>query len=320
MTTEIIAPDYGEIGTLEVRQRELPPPGPGEVRVAVRAAGVNPTDWKSVDRSWPRTTPMVVGFEAAGVVTALGPDLAAAGSLAVGDEVIAYPVLGGYACDLLVPIDAILAKPATLDFAQAANLLLAGTTAAEMLEVTGVRNGETILVHGASGATGVSLLQQAAQLQVRIIATASERNFDLIRSFGGEPVAYGPGLESRVRQLAPDGVDAALGCVGTDQAIDVSFNLVSDHNRIVTIVNRERAAADGIRFSDGLDPASYAYRNNQRDRLVEMAAQGTLTVPIAATWSLTLATAQQAFATLRSQHPGGKLALIPSAGRPTDAT
>lgn len=312
MTTEIIAPDFGDIDNLTVRQRELPPPGPGQVRVAVRAARVNPTDWKSVYRSWPRTVPMLVGFEAAGVITALGPDIAAAaGSLAVGDEVIAYPILGGYASDLLVPIDSILPKPATLDFSQAANLLLAGTTAAEMLDVTGVRSSETILVHGASGATGVSLLQQAAQLQVRIIATASERNFDLIRSYGGEPMVYGPGLEQRVRAAAPDGVDAALDCVGTDEALDVSLSLVGDQARIVTIVNRERAAEDGIRFSDGLEPASYAYRNDQRRRLVEMAARGTLTVPMAATWPLTLARAQEAFTTLRSQHPGGKLALIP---------
>lgn len=175
MTTEIIAPEYGDIGTLTVRQRELPPPGLGQVRVAVRAVGVNPTDWKAMYSSWPRTSPVLIGFEAAGVVTALGPDIAAAGSLTVGDEVIAYPILGGYASDLLVPLDSILPKPATLDFPQAANLLLAGTTAAEMLDITGVRSGETILVHGASGATGVSLLQQVAQLQVRTIATASER-------------------------------------------------------------------------------------------------------------------------------------------------
>lgn len=179
MATEIIAPEYGDISMLTIRQRELPVPGPHQVLVRVRAVGVNPTDYKSVDRSWPRTAPMVVGFEAAGVVAALGAGVAAAGTLAVGDDVIVYPILGAYASAVLADGDDVIAKPSGLSFPSAANLLLVATTAAEMLYASRVRGGETVLVHGASGATGVSLLQQAANVGVRIVATASERNMDV---------------------------------------------------------------------------------------------------------------------------------------------
>ena len=114
------------------------------------------------------------------------------------------------------------AKPPGLDHPSAANLLLAGTTAAEMLHVTGVRAGETVVVHGASGAVGVSVLQQARELGVRCVGTASEHNFDTVRRFGGEPVVYGDGLADRLRAAAPDGFAAALDTVGTDEAGDVT--------------------------------------------------------------------------------------------------
>jgi len=313
MTTEIVAPEYGDISMLTIRQRELPVPGPHQVLVRVRAVGVNPTDYKSVDRSWPRTAPMVLGFEAAGVVAALGAGVAAAGTVAVGDDVIVYPILGAYASAVLADGDDVIAKPSGLSFPSAANLLLVATTAAEMLYASRVHGGETVLVHGASGATGVSLLQRAADLGVRIVATASERNVDLLRSLGADPVTYGPGLEQRVRAAAPDGIDAALDCVGTDEATEVSLAVVADRGRIVSIANHDpdRARELGTRFLDGRDPESLAYRNAQRPRLVHMAAEGALEVPMARTLPLTVPGVQEAFAALRSGHPGGKLALIP---------
>ena len=310
MTIEIVAPDSGDVDTLAVRERVLPAPGQQQVMVQVRAVGVNPTDDKSVQGSWSRSTPMLVGFEAAGVVTAVGAGVAD-GTVAVGDEVICYPILGAYATDVLVPAGDVLAKPAALDWPQAANLLLVGTTAAEMLAVAAVRAGDTIVVHGGSGAVSVSVLQQAARLGARVVATAAERSSDLVGSFGATPVAYGPGLAERLKAAIPDGADASLDCIGTDEALDVSMSATRDRARIVTIVRGERPAQLGIRFLDGRDPASLAYRNDRRGDLVAMAAAGELTVPIAATLPLTVAGARQAFRTLRSGHPGGKLALMP---------
>jgi len=305
----VVAPARGNIDAVTVREVPLPTPGPGQVLLSVRAVGVNPTDWKSMHRTWPREVPLLLGYEAAGVVAALGPDSAKEFSGAVGDTVIAYPVLGAYATELVVPVGDVLAIPTTLNFPQAANLLLVGTTAAEMLAVTDIRPGETVLVHGASSATGISLLQQLAPLQVKIVATSGERNFDLVRRFGAQPVTYGPGLVERVWAVAPDGINVALDCVGTNEAIDVSVELVANRDRIVTIANAERAAQVGFRHLNGMEPPSLAYRNDQRRRLIDMATEGTLIVPIAQTLPLT--EARQALDILRAGHPGGKLALIP---------
>ena len=114
-----------------------------------------------------------------------------------------------------------------------------------MLQVTGVGDGDTVLVHGASGAVGVSLLQQAAMRGARVVGTASESSFDVVRRFGGVPVTYGEGLAQRVRDAAPGGVVAALDCVGTDEAVDVSLALVADRGRIVTIAAPRPGRAGG---------------------------------------------------------------------------
>jgi NADPH2:quinone reductase len=208
-----------------------------------------------------------------------------------------------------VPASAVFARPAALAPEEAANLLLAGTTAAEMLHVTGVAAGDTVLLHGASGAVGVSVLQQAALIGARVIGTAGESSADVVRRFGGEPVRYGEGLADRVRALAPDGVAAALDAVGTDEAVDVSLELVADRQRIVTIAAMGRAERDGIRVIAGVMPASQAFRDSVRAHLVELAADGRLVVPMARTFPL--ADAREALELLAGGHPGGKLALLP---------
>jgi NADPH:quinone reductase len=271
---------------------------------------VNPADASHVAAGKRAPFPRGVGYEVAGVLSAVGPDTEiASGTAAVGDEVLAFRVLGGWATALNVPARDVFAKPASLSFEQAANLLLAATTAAEMLHVTGVRSGETVVAHGASGAVGVSLLQQAALLGVRVLGTCSESRFDEVRRFGGEPVTYGDGLEGRLRAAAPDGVAAALDCVGTDEAVDVSLALVPDRARIVTIAAKQRGARVGIRVLGGDLPESAVYRDGVRAYLVGLAAAGRLEVPMARTFPLDQALA--AAELLGSRHPGGKLALIP---------
>jgi NADPH2:quinone reductase len=290
---------------LALEEYDVPPPGPGEVTIEVRAAGVNPADIKHIGRGDPADFPMPVGYEVAGVVTALGPGTA----FSIGDEVVAYRVTGGWATALTVPAADVFSKPARLSFEAAANLLLVGATASEMLDVTGVAAGDTILVHAASGAVGVSVLQQAALLGAQVVGTASERNFDVVRRYGGIPVAYGDGLEQRVRDAAPDGVAAALDCIGTDEAVDVSLAVVAERSRIVTIAAGHRAEPDGIRHIAGAKPASKAYRDRIRPHLVALAAAGQLDVPVARTYPL--ADALDAVEVVLGQHPGGKLALIP---------
>ncbi|MGD8166632.1 NADP-dependent oxidoreductase [Herbiconiux sp. P16] len=306
-----IAEDYGDLDVFAEVDVEVPAPEPGEVTIEVRAAGINPADFKRVAYGTDRSQlPMPVGYECSGVLTAVGPDTEiGSGGGAVGDEVLAFRVRGAYATALTVRASDVFAKPASLPFEDAACLLLAGTTAAEMLHVTGVKAGDTVLVHGASGAVGVMVLQQAALLGARVIGTASERNFDVVRRFGGEPIAYGPGLEQRVTDAAPGGIDAALDTAGTAEAVDTSLALVSDRERIVSIAAAGRAAADGFHAIGGSMPASTVFRDGVRARLIDLAGRGELVVPIARTYPLSEARA--ALAELKGQHPGGKLVLLP---------
>jgi NADPH:quinone reductase-like Zn-dependent oxidoreductase len=308
-----VATDFGGLDVLNLVDADVPDPAPGEVTISVRAAGMNPADYKRFapgpnnDRS---ALPLPIGFEVSGVIKALGPDTQiASGGGALADEVLAFRVVGGYAEQVTVAAADVFAKPSALDHPAAANLLLAGTTAAEMLHVTGVEAGDTIVVHGASGAVGVSVLQQAREIGVRCIGTASERNVDVVRRFGGEPVAYGAGLADRLRAAAPEGLAAALDTVGTDEALDVSLELVADRQRIVTIAAFARAQDDGFQAIGGTMPRSAAFRAAARPRLLAMAAAGRLVVPVARTFPL--AEAPEALALLQTGHPGGKLALIP---------
>lgn len=310
MTKHWVAPRFGGSEVLEYVDVEVPAPGPGEVTIDVRAAGMNPADTKHTRQGDPSDLPIAVGYEVAGVLSAVGPDTEiASGGGAVGDEVLAFRVAGGWAERITVPGADVFAKPAALGFPEAANLLLAAATAADMIRVTRAEGRDTVVVHGASGAVGVSLLQLLRPLGARVIGTASERNAETVRRFGGEWVAYGDGLEARIRELAPSGVDVALDCVGTDEAVDVSIALVADRGRIVTIAAQGRAARDGFPAVGGGQPESKAFRDSVRQRLIDLAGAGELEVPVARTFPL--AEAKAAAELLESQHPGGKLALIP---------
>src|ERR1700761_8638033 len=309
----VVAPTYGGPEVVEVREVDVPDPEAGEVTIEVRAAGMNPVAFNLFRGARgggdPDALPMRIGLEVAGVLAAVGPDTEiATGGGQIGDEVLAFRVSGGYASALTVSAADVFAKPATLDFPEAANLLLVGGTAADMLRIVPAKEGTTVVIHGASGAVGVSLLQQLAPLGVRAIGTASPGRFDEVRRFGGEPVTYGDGLEERLRELAPEGFDAAYDCVGTNEAVDVSLALV-DRKRLVTIAAGARPAAEGFEVVGGASAESATFRDAVRGDLVAMAARGELVVPVSRTFPLDEAAA--ALALLAGEHPGGKLALIP---------
>jgi NADPH:quinone reductase len=310
MAQHWIATQPGGLDVFSFEEYDVHPPRRGEVTIAVRAAGMNPADAKHVARGDRADFPRAIGYEVAGVVSAVGVDTEiGSGPVAVGEEVLAFRISGGWATEVTVAARDVFAKPASLSFGEAANLLLAGCTASEMVHVSDVGEGDTILVHGASGAVGVSVLQQAALLGARVIGTASEGSFDVVTRFGGVPVAYGDGLEQRVRAAAPEGVVAALDCVGTDEAVDVSLALVANRDRIVTIAAAERAKVEGFSAIAGAMPASQAYRDSVRAGLVRLAGERRLVVPVARTFPL--ADALEAAKLLMSQHPGGKLVLEP---------
>ena len=173
-----VAKDFGGPEVLVEIVVELPRPGPGEVMVEVRAAGMNPADYKHFGAGQdPKLLPLSTGYEVAGVILALGPDTEiASGGGAVGDEVVVFQIFDGYSSALNAPAAEVFAKPSRLSFPEAANLLLVGTTAAETLDVIGLSAGETLLVHGAAGGVGTSVVQQAGLLDAIVVGTASERD------------------------------------------------------------------------------------------------------------------------------------------------
>jgi NADPH:quinone reductase-like Zn-dependent oxidoreductase len=305
-----VAVGFGGPEMLRCIDVDVPDPGRDQVTIGVRASGMNPADAKHIAPGQdPKLLPLPIGYEVAGVVTALGPGTQlASGRGAIGDEVVASLVTGGYTTAITVPASSVFAKPTALSFAEAASLLLVATTAADLLHASGAREGETVLLHGAAGAVGVMVLQQARRLGVRVIGTASAPNFDYVRRFGGIPVQYGPGLLDRVRAAAPGGVAAALDTVGSDEAADVSLALVGDRKRVVTIAAAPRARADRYVFVGASNPESGPFRARARGGILKQAQDGELVVPMAQTFAFEDAPA--AFAMLTSPHAPGKLALV----------
>lgn len=307
-STRVVAAGYGGPENLEVRENPLDEPGAGQVRVSVRAAGVNPADAKSYrNEGDPARLPLPLGYEAAGVVAAVGP----ATSAAVGDEVIVFRTRGAYATDLVVDESTLTPKPSSLGWPEAGGLMLAGATAVHTLEATGVTSGDTVLVHGGAGGVGLNAVQLARLRGARVIATAGERNHDLLRELGAEPVSYGEGLADRVRALAPDGIDVALDLVGTDEAMDVSLELVADRGRVATIANFERGPREGVRLLGGGPGADAGdeLRMAARPELARLAGAGGLRVLVAATYPLT--EAADAHRQIATGHTTGKILLLP---------
>ena len=314
MSRAIVAPTWGEPDVLRFEEVATPAPGEGEVTIAVKAAGVNPADLKQLRGQFGRSEaslPLRLGNEISGVVTAVGPNpVGVHGTLAVGDEVVAFRVTGGYSEQRTVAAAAVLHKPASLPFAEAAGLLLTGTTAFHMLHATRVTAGDRVLVHGASGAVGLLVVQLAVQRGAHVVGTASAANHDLVRSFGAEPVVYGAGLAERVKALFPEGVDVALDTVGSDEAVDVSVELVADRTRIATIAAFARGAELGIGLLGG-GPGAYpgsAVRMGSRAELVDLAGRGDLKVVIGQKFPLE--NAADALELIASGHPGGKIVLL----------
>lgn len=316
MALTVLATAYGGPEVLSVIDEPVAEPGLGQARIEVRAAGVNPVDYKSYSGQMgpadPARLPLRVGLEASGVVTAAGQGAAGpAGPVSVGDEVIAFRAPGAYAAELVVPAQALVPRPPALDWAQASGLMLTGVTAWHALAVTEVHEGDTVLIHGASGGVGTMAVQLAVGRGALVIATASPARHEFLRQLGATPVAYGDGLADRVRAVAKGGVDVALDLVGTDEATDVSMELVADRGRIVTIVASRRAFDLGFKViggAPGADPGT-EIRSAARLELVRLVSEDSLRVFVTRTFKL--AEAADAHRLIMEGHVSGKIALIP---------
>jgi NADPH:quinone reductase-like Zn-dependent oxidoreductase len=314
MTEIVVAPAYGGPEVLRLAQADVTPPGPGEVLLEVRAAGVNPVDYKvysGMMGSDLTQLPLRLGLEASGVVRAVGSDAEGpAGPVAVGDEVIAYRISGAYAGEVVVSATALVPRPDALGWEAAAGLMLTGATAIHTLTATGVGAGDTVLIHAASGGVGLMGVQIAIDRGARVIGTASEASHQYLRRLGAVPVAYGEGLGDRVRALAPEGIDAAIDNIGTDEAIDVSLELVSDRSRIATIAAPGRGFEAGIKVlggAPGADPG-VEVRSQARLELVRLVRDGKLEVQVDRTYPLASAAAAHRY--VATGHVHGKVVLV----------
>jgi enoyl reductase len=248
MSRAVVFDRYGPPDVLRVVDAAPPEPGPGQVRVRVEAAGVQPFDCLfrggTTDAWLPARFPQRLGNEFAGVVDAVGDG---AGPYAVGAEVLGWAGLSAYAEHVVVGADQIVAKPAGMPWTAAGVLSASGQTAATALDELDVTARDTVLIHAAAGGVGTFAVQLARARGAAVIGTASTANHDYLRSLGAIPVAYGDGLTERIRALAPGGVDAALDAAGTREAMLASRELVAAADRRVTTVFRAGAEEPGIR-------------------------------------------------------------------------
>ncbi|MFJ6573519.1 NADP-dependent oxidoreductase [Streptomyces sp. NPDC091292] len=272
----------------------------------MRAAGVNPIDWKILHgymrQVMPIDLPGGLGSDVAGVVDQVGGGVTA---FSIGDEVLGASLTPSYAQSALADPAALVAKPGSVPWEVAATLAGSGNTAWAALDKLKIFTGETLLVHAAAGGVGTFAVQLAVARGARVIGTASERNHEQLRSFGVEPVTYGKGLVDRVRAMSPQGVDAVLDASGRGEIPD-SIELAGGPARVLSLVAFD-AASTGIQIH--MTEPGAGGREALRDILALIEA-GRLQMPIAGTYPLDEVAA--ALAVSRSGHVSGKLVVLPA--------
>ncbi|MEU1506591.1 NADP-dependent oxidoreductase [Kitasatospora sp. NPDC005748] len=291
--------DYGGPETQEFLDRPVLEPGPGQLAVSVRAAGVNPVDWK-IRRGLfgrDRELPAVLGQEAAGVVERIGPDVT---GFTPGDEVFGIAAAGAFAEQTLLLAAMSAVKPAALGFAEAATLPVAAATADDGLRDVGVGAGQTLLILGVAGGVGSVAAQIARSRGIRVVGTASDANRGYVESLGAVQVRYGDGVAERIAAAAPDGVDGILDLVGGAD-LRAAAETLADRSKLVSTVDPGTVAELGGRFvTRATTAASLA-------ALAALAATGELDVHL--TGRQPMAHAAEALALVESGHARGKLIL-----------
>lgn len=226
--------EYGGPEVLTLGEAPEPHAGPGQVRIAVRAASINPLDWKiregSMAGGHPLESPGVPGFDAAGVIDEVGEGVA---SFAVGDDVFG---LGSATQAEFAVLTAWARKPASLDWSVAAAAGVVVETAERGLRLLGVGEGSTLFVDGGAGGVGAVVVQMAVARGSRVVASASQPNHDYLREIGATPVLYGEGLVNRVLAVPGVKVDAVFDAAGKTPLAELT-GLVSDPAQVLTIAN-----------------------------------------------------------------------------------
>jgi NADPH:quinone reductase-like Zn-dependent oxidoreductase len=295
--------EYGGPEVLHVADVEEPHAGPGQVRVAVRAAGVNPMDYKlragMISGGVALAAPTGTALDAAGVVDEVGEGVT---GVEVGDEVFGATA-GGAAAEYAV-LAHWAAKPAAMSFEEAAGLPVAVETSLRAFREVGLKAGDTLLINGAAGGVGLAAVQLAQAEGVRtVVGTASEGNHEFLRHLGVIPTTYGPGLVGRVRELLPEGVDVAFDTAGHGELPDL-VELTGDPQKVVTIASFD-AAEYGVRLTTGGGDRAW----DALERAARLFTEGRFSLPVARTFSF--ADAADAHRLSEGGHVRGKLVLTP---------
>ena len=292
---------YGGPEVLEWGEAPDPHPGPGQIRVAVRAASVNPIDWKAFSGLMSGGEPMAgtgyLGYDAAGVVDEVGDEVT---GVSVGDDVFGrgrntqaeYAVLDSWA-----------AKPPSIDWAVAAAAGVAGETAERGLRLLEVKAGDTLFVDGGAGGVGAVTVQMALARGARVIASASEANHDYLREIGATPVLYGQGLAERVRAAAGGSVDAVFDVAGKTPVEDL-ISLVSEPSQVLSVANFAAGRA-GARVTGG---GADSQPMRALAQVADLLAQNKLVIKVQ---TFPFDRAAEAYRISQSGHVRGKLVLVP---------
>jgi NADPH:quinone reductase-like Zn-dependent oxidoreductase len=293
---------FGGPEVLEIVDLPDPHPGPGQVRVAVHAAGINATEWKlrTGEMSFGAGLPQTTGRDVAGVVDELGDGVT---DVAVGDRVFGVSDDGAGAAELAL-LTFRAAIPPSLGFVDAAGLPVALETATRALDQLGVVPGGTLLVHGAAGGIGSTAVQLAVARGARVIGAAGAANQGYLSLLGAEPVTYGEGMVEQVSALAPGGVDVALDVAGSG-VLPQLVELAGGAANVVTLADVEGSAEHGVRFSNGFTDGHAFHALAEVGELIEA---GRFWLPVERTFPL--AEISEAHRTSEHGHVRGRLVLV----------
>ena len=297
--------EYGGVDVLKVADVSTPEPGPGQVLVHVKAAGINPGEAKIRDgllhSRWPATFPSGQGSDLAGLVAKTGPGVT---GFSAGDEVIGYTDNRASQAEyVVVEAQNLTAKPAGLPWEVAGALFVAGATAYAAVRAVTLTEGDTVVVSGAAGGVGSIAVQLARLAGATVVGLASAVHHDWLTGHGVIPVTYGDGVADRIRQVTGK-VDAFIDTVGGDY-IELALSLGVEPSRIDTIARFDAVEKYGIKAEGNAAGASASVLAE----LAGLIVGGKLEVPIAGTFPLDQV--QEAYRLLEKGHIRGKVVLMP---------
>lgn len=297
---------YGDVDVLHIAEVARPAPGPNQVLVRVKAAGINPGEAGIREgkfaQQWPTTFPSGEGSDLAGIVEEVGSEVSA---FAPGDEVIGFTdQRASHAEFVVVEADHMIRRPDGVSWEQAGGLFVAGTTAWAAVKAVSLNPGDTVVVSGAAGGVGSIAVQLAKIAGAKVIGLAGAANHAWLTAHGVIAVAYGEGLEDRIKAASGGKVDAFIDTFGSGY-VELAIKLGIAITRIDTIIDFAAATKYGVKTEGNRQGAS-------AEVLAELAGligSGRLELPVAKTYPL--AAVREAYRELEQHHTHGKIVLVP---------